>query len=235
MSTVTKRLSANHSTPPPIVHCERVSKVYGSGTAATTALNEITFDITAGTFTAITGPSGSGKSTLLNLLGLLDRPSSGTLSIDGRDVNKIVADSDRARVRRELIGFIFQQFMLLPKATALENVLMPGVYSRLQNREERAKQLLKDVGLSHRLDHRPNQLSGGELQRVAIARSLLNDPKILLADEPTGNLDSKTGAQILRLLQDFNKSGKTLIIVTHDSAIAKFADHVISVKDGQVQ
>lgn len=220
---------------PPIIHFNAVSKSYGSGDAETHALLKASFSIAPGSFTAITGPSGSGKSTILNLLGLLDRPTSGSITLDGRALGDIRSDSDRAHVRRELIGFIFQQFMLLPKATALENVMMPGVYSHLADRKAKATELLKQVGLGHRLDHRPNQMSGGEMQRVAIARSLLNDPKILLADEPTGNLDSKTGAQILKLLQDFAKQGKTLVIVTHDPAIAKLADHVIEVKDGRVQ
>lgn len=222
-------------TTPPIIRFEAVSKSYGTGDAQTHALQKASFAIAPGSFTAITGPSGSGKSTILNLLGLLDRPTTGSIEIDGRDVIEIRSDSDRAHVRRELIGFIFQQFMLLPKATAIQNVMMPGVYSHLYDRQQKAKELLNAVGLGHRLDHRPNQMSGGEMQRVAIARALLNDPKILLADEPTGNLDSKTGAQILKLLQEFNKTGKTLIIVTHDPSIAKLADHVIAVKDGKVQ
>lgn len=219
---------------PPIIRFDAVSKSYGSGDAQTHALLKASFAIQPGTFTAITGPSGSGKSTILNLVGLLDRPSSGTIELDGRDVSDITSDSDRARIRRELLGFIFQQFMLLPKATALQNVMMPGIYSHLGNREAKARALLSQVGLGHRLLHRPNQMSGGEMQRVAIARSLLNDPKILLADEPTGNLDSKTGAQILKLLQEFTKEGKTLVVVTHDQHIADQADHVIAVKDGRI-
>lgn len=219
---------------PAIIEFASVSKSYGSGDATTHALRDASFRIEPGSFTAITGPSGSGKSTILNLVGLLDRPTDGTYHLDGKEVGTIHSDSDRARVRSELIGFIFQQFMLLPKATALENVMMPGVYSGRTDRQARATELLGQVGLKHRLHHRPNQMSGGEQQRVAIARALLNDPKILLADEPTGNLDSKTGGQILRLLQDFQQQGKTLVVVTHDPAIAKLADHVIAVKDGKV-
>lgn len=220
---------------PPIVKFEKVSKVYGKGDIATHALEDATFEIEAGSFTAIIGPSGSGKSTMLNLLGLLDRPTSGNYTLDGKLVSNLRSDNDRARVRRETIGFVFQQFNLLPKATALQNVMMPGVYTRLSDRRKRAEALLKLVGLDHRLNNRPNQLSGGEQQRVAVARALINEPKILLADEPTGNLDSKTGAQVLGLLKDLNKDGRTLIVVTHDPRIAEQADTVIEMKDGRIQ
>lgn len=220
---------------PPIVKFVKVSKVYGKGDIATHALEDATFEIEAGSFTAIIGPSGSGKSTMLNLLGLLDRPTSGGYTLDGKLVSDLRSDNDRARVRRETIGFVFQQFNLLPKATALQNVMMPGVYTRLNDRRKRAEALLKLVGLGHRLNNRPNQLSGGEQQRVAVARALINEPKILLADEPTGNLDSKTGAQVLGLLKDLNKDGRTLIVVTHDPRIAEQADTVIEMKDGRIQ
>ena len=227
-------VSHDHHPIPPIVRFSGVSMTYGKGDAATKALSDATFEVEPGSFTAIIGPSGSGKSTILNILGLPDRPTGGEYWLDGKRVDALTNDTERARVRRDLIGFVFQQFNLLPKATALENVMMPGVYTRLPNRKARATALLKLVGLGHRLHHRPNQLSGGEQQRVAVARSLLNDPKVLLADEPTGNLDSKTGQAVLGLLRDLNKDGKTVIVVTHDPAIAAQADATIQVKDGKV-
>ncbi|MBI4032487.1 ABC transporter ATP-binding protein [Candidatus Berkelbacteria bacterium] len=228
-------VSHDHHPIPPIIRFAGVSKTYGKGEAATKALIEASFDIEPGSFTAIIGPSGSGKSTILNILGLLDRPSEGEYWLDGKRADLLTDDTERARLRRESIGFVFQQFNLLPKASALENVMMPGVYTRLRHRKERATALLKLVGLGHRLHHRPNQMSGGEQQRVAVARSLLNDPKVLLADEPTGNLDSTTGDAILGLLRDLNKDGKTVIVVTHDPAIAEQADSTVQVKDGKVE
>lgn len=219
---------------PAIIQFDHVSKTYGKGEAATRALQDVSFTIEPGSFTAIMGASGSGKSTILHVLGLLDRPTAGTYHLDGKLVSDLGHDNDRARVRRELIGFVFQQFNLLPKATALGNVMMPGIYTSLTHRKSRAMSLLKLVGLGHRLHHRPSQLSGGEQQRVAIARALVNEPKILLADEPTGNLDSKTGATVLDLLQDLNKEGKTLVVVTHDPVIADQADTVITMRDGAV-
>ncbi len=219
---------------PALIQFDQVSKTYGKGEAATHALRDVSFTIEPGSFTAIVGTSGSGKSTILNLLGLLDRPTSGQYHLDGKLVSELGHDNERARVRRELIGFVFQQFNLLPKATALGNVMMPGIYTGLAHRKQRATSLLKLVGLGHRLHHRPSQLSGGEQQRVAIARSLINEPKILLADEPTGNLDSKTGETILELLKDLNTEGKTLIIVTHDAYVADQADTVITMKDGEI-
>ncbi|MBI2589603.1 ABC transporter ATP-binding protein [Candidatus Berkelbacteria bacterium] len=217
---------------PPIIRFTNVSKMYGKGEGATKALIQASFSIEPGSFTAIIGPSGSGKSTILNILGLLDRPSDGAYKLDGKRVDDLTHDLRRAQMRRELIGFVFQQFHLLPKSTALENVMMPGVYTHLRDRKPKAQALLKLVGLGQRLHHRPNQLSGGEQQRVAIARALINDPKIILADEPTGNLDSVTGGSILSLLRELNHDGKTLIVVTHDPAIAAQADTKIQVKDG---
>lgn len=227
-------VSHDHHPIPPVIRFKGIEKTYGKGEAATKALVDASFDIEPGSFTAIIGPSGSGKSTIMNVLGLLDRPSAGEYWLDGKRVDAISDDSARARIRRETIGFVFQQFNLLPKASALQNVMMPGVYTRLHQRKERATALLKLVGLGHRLHHRPNQMSGGEQQRVAVARALLNDPKVLLADEPTGNLDSKTGEAVLSLLRDLNKDGKTVIVVTHDPAIAAQADATIRVKDGKV-
>ena len=220
--------------PLPVIQFDDVSKVYGTGSAKTHALRGVSFAIPAGSMTAIIGPSGSGKSTLLNIIGLLDTPTSGNYWIDGVLSNDLRNDDDRARLRREKLGFIFQQFNLLSRVSALDNVTMPGIYSRLAGRREHATFLLKSVGLGHRLHHRPNELSGGEQQRVAIARSLINSPKVLLADEPTGNLDSTNGALILDLLQQLNRDGQTIIIVTHDHAIAKLAHQVLEMKDGRL-
>jgi putative ABC transport system ATP-binding protein len=220
--------------PLPVIHFDDVSKVYGTGHATTHALRNVSFAIPHGSMTAIIGPSGSGKSTLLNIIGLLDTPSSGKYWIDGVLTSDLRNDDDRARLRREKLGFIFQQFNLLPRANALDNVSMPAIYSRLAGRKERAVFLLKSVGLAHRLHHRPNQMSGGEQQRVAIARSLINSPKVILADEPTGNLDSENGAMILELLKNLNQEGQTVVIVTHDQTIAKMAHQVLEMKDGRL-
>jgi putative ABC transport system ATP-binding protein len=182
------------------------------------------------------GPSGSGKSTILHMLGILDRPSKGKVIIDGVDVSKL-DDDELAKIRREKIGFIFQFFYLIPSLTALKNVELPMTFLRgsVKDKEKKAKELLKMVGLEGRMTHRPSQLSGGESQRVAIARALANDPQIILADEPTGNLDSKSGKEIMEILQKLNKERKvTLIIVTHDSSIAKHAQRIISLKDGMI-
>lgn len=221
-------------TPKPVIQFDDVSKVYGTGSATTHALRGVSFSIAPGSMTAIIGPSGSGKSTMLNIIGLLDTPTSGSYWIDGVLTNDLHNDDDRARLRREKLGFIFQQFNLLARASALDNVAMPAIYSRLPGRKEHATYLLKSVGLAHRLHHRPNELSGGEQQRVAVARSLINSPAVLLADEPTGNLDSTNGALILDLLQHLNREGQTIVIVTHDHAIAKLAHQVLEMKDGRL-
>lgn len=218
----------------PLLMFDHVSKIYGTDDAAVRALDGATFSINQGSFTAIFGPSGSGKSTLLHVLGLLDRPTSGRYSINGRDVSTIRRDAERARLRRETFGFVFQQFNLLPRLTALENVMLPAIYAGRKDRKRRAAELLKRVGLGDRLHHRPNQLSGGQQQRVAIARALVNEPRILLADEPTGNLDRTTGATILKLLKKLHADGETVIIVTHDHDIAALADRQLSVVDGKV-
>ena len=218
----------------PIIEFEKVSKIYGSGDAKVTALDRATFSIPTGSLTAIHGPSGSGKSTVLNLIGLLDRPTSGEYLIAGRATSEIRSDRERARLRRETFGFIFQQFNLLSRLSALENVMLPAVYAGGQNRKARAIELLKQVDLEDRMHHRPNQLSGGQQQRVAIARALMNKPEILLADEPTGNLDRATGKTILNLLKDLHAAGQTVILVTHDPAIAELAQQELEVLDGKV-
>lgn len=225
----------------PLIQTFDLVKTYTLEEVAVAALNRVTLDIEKGEMVSITGPSGCGKSTLMHLLGLLDTPTSGKIIFKGRDVVSFSED-ERSRFRNREIGFIFQQFNLLQRISSLENVLLPTTYSSNLNGflqsggglRKRAETLLSEVGLSHRLHHRPNQLSGGEQQRVAIARSLINDPSLVLADEPTGNLDSRSGAEILNILLDLNKKGKTLIIVTHDSGIAQSCQRVIRLKDGQL-
>lgn len=224
----------------PLIQTFDLVKTYILEEVAVTALNRITLNIEEGEMVSITGPSGCGKSTLMHLLGLLDTPTSGKIFFKGNDLSQLSED-ERSDFRSREIGFIFQQFNLLQRISALENVLLPTTYYRFPKGvplrgplTEKAQRLLSEVGLSHRLHHRPNQLSGGEQQRVAIARSLINDPSLILADEPTGNLDSKSGAEILNILIDLNKKGKTLIIVTHDLGIAQSCQRVIRLKDGQL-
>lgn len=213
-----------------------VTKIYGQGHTAVTALSGINLTIPKGIFWAIMGPSGSGKSTLMHLIGLLDRPTRGSITIDGTIVTANSNLATLARLRREKIGFIFQQFFLLPRLSAQDNVVLPAIYARrnLAAARQRARELLSELGLADRTDHRPNELSGGEQQRVAIARALMNDPDIILADEPTGNLDSHTGAAILELIERLNQRGKTIILVSHDERVAKRADKIIRLKDGRL-
>lgn len=219
-----------------IVQTEALTKDYGDGTSVR-ALDDFSFSVVHGEFIAITGPSGSGKSTLLNLLGTLDRPSSGKVILDGVDTSTLKGNR-LADFRREKIGFVFQLFNLVPELTALENVMMPLLpYQRKLGfkLETRARELLVSLGLGERADHLPSQLSGGEQQRVAIARSLVNRPKLILADEPTGNLDSQNGEEILALLQGLNQEhGVTLALVTHDPSIASQAGRVIRMQDGRL-
>lgn len=199
------------------------------------ALKEINLEIKSGEFLAIIGPSGSGKSTLMNILGLLDKSSSGQYFLDGKDVSKINQDT-LANLRNKRIGFVFQQFNLLNRTSALDNVALPLIYSGIpkQEREERAGKALEQVGLLDKLNSRPNQLSGGQQQRVAIARALVNSPDIIFADEPTGNLDTKTGLEILEILKKLNEEGKTIILITHEKNIAKSANRIIRLKDGEI-
>jgi len=220
----------------PIVEVSNVRKSYVLGGLEVPVLSDVNLKIKKGEFLAIMGPSGSGKSTLVNLIGCLDRPTEGQVLVRGKDLN-IMSDEELARLRGLEIGFVFQTFNLVPRLTALENVLLPTfANSRTSiDPEKRAKQLLEIMGLHDRMNHRPGELSGGQSQRVSIARALINDPAILLADEPTGNLDSRTGAEILRIFTDLNTEGRTVIIVTHDPEIAKYADRVILVKDGIIQ
>ncbi|MGI6642522.1 MAG: ABC transporter ATP-binding protein [Bacillota bacterium] len=212
-----------------------LTKNYSMGKVQVPALQGVDLEFPAGQFSCIMGPSGSGKSTLMNILGCLDRPTAGTYLLDGEDVSK-KSDNDLALVRNRYIGFIFQVFNLLSRTDALSNVELPLIYRGMgvRERRERAKAALEAVGLSDRLRHRPNELSGGEQQRVAIARAIAGDPKIILADEPTGNLDSRSGEEVMAIFQDLHERGITLILVTHDPDIARHAERVVSMRDGRV-
>ncbi len=216
-----------------IIELKNVHRTYGQGAGAVQAVRGITVAIDAGTMTAIVGPSGSGKSTLLNLLGALDQPTSGQVIVAGHDLGKLDDDA-RTRLRRDKIGFVFQFFNLLPTLTAKENVLLPAKLAGRGGKEldQRAEELLVRVGLKERMRHRPDQLSGGEMQRVAIARALIMDPPVLLADEPTGNLDSKTGREVMTLLRGAVDARRTVILVTHDPRMALISDRVLTMRDG---
>ena len=218
----------------PVVEIEALRKTYSGGGAVVQALDGVRLVIEAGDFVAIMGPSGSGKSTLLHLLGLLDRPSSGTYRLDGEDVSRLGPDR-QAALRSRKIGYIFQSFNLLARNTALENVELPLVYSGVSGTERRRKAsaALDAVGLGHRAAHWPRQLSGGEQQRVAIARAMVNDPSLILADEPTGALDSRTGLAVMALFQALNRAGRTLVLVTHDAEVAHHAARIVRVHDGR--
>ena len=199
-------------------------------------LHDLDFRVDEGEFVAIVGASGSGKTTLMNILGLLDRPDSGSYELQGRPVENLSRD-ERAKIRNETIGFVFQQFHLLPRTTATENVELPMLYSTRDDTDisKRARETLCRVGLQERLTHYPNELSGGQQQRVAIARALVNDPAIILADEPTGNLDKESGRQIMNLLGEINRNGSTILLITHDETVASAASRVVRIADGQLQ
>jgi putative ABC transport system ATP-binding protein len=211
-------------------------KTYIMGNEEIHALRGVSISIESGEYVAIMGPSGSGKSTLMNLIGCLDTPSKGSYLLNGKQVSEM-NDNELARIRNEEIGFVFQTFNLLPRATALHNVELPLVYAGVpaKDRQDRAKLSLQKVELGDRITHRPNELSGGQRQRVAIARALVNNPSILLADEPTGNLDSKTGAEIMGLFERLHKAGNTIVLVTHEPDVAAFAYRAIHIRDGQVE
>jgi putative ABC transport system ATP-binding protein len=211
-------------------------KTYVMGSEEIHALRGVSIQIDRGEYVAIMGPSGSGKSTLMNLIGCLDTPSKGSYLLNGKQVSQM-NDNELARIRNEEIGFVFQTFNLLPRATALRNVELPLVYAgmRGKDREQRAKEALEKVELTSRMNHRPNELSGGQRQRVAIARALVNNPSILLADEPTGNLDSKTGLEIMAVFERLHKAGNTIVLVTHEADVAAFAYRTIQIRDGQVE
>jgi putative ABC transport system ATP-binding protein len=219
-----------------MISISQVTKHYHMGDVVVKALDGISFEIAEGEFVAIVGPSGSGKSTLMNILGCLDVVTDGTYKLNQKRIKEYDED-DLAGIRNTSIGFVFQQFNLLPSFSALENVMIPLTYARVhrKEREQKAKALLTQVGLGDRLYHKPTELSGGQQQRVSIARALANDPDIILADEPTGALDSRTGQEVLSLLTQLNKQGKTIIIITHDMSIAQYANRIIRLKDGLVE
>lgn len=221
--------------PPVIIHLNSVCRIYQVGTDTVCALNGVNLEIRKNEYVAIMGQSGSGKSTLMNLLGCLDRATAGTYELEGLDTTRM-SNSQLATVRNEKIGFVFQSFELLPRQNALNNVELPLIYSQhvVWKRKEKAYKALERVGLGERVDHRPNQLSGGEKQRVAIARALINNPSILLADEPTGNLDSKTSKEILGLFGRLHEEGQTIIMVTHESDVACHAKRIIRMLDGKI-
>jgi putative ABC transport system ATP-binding protein len=219
-----------------IINIEHISKVYKVGTEEVHALRDVTLRIDKNEYVAIMGPSGSGKSTLMNMLGCLDTPSSGIYQFNSINVSQMT-DNDLAKIRNKEIGFVFQTFNLLPRSDALHNVELPLIYAGIPSseRKERAKKALEDVGLGDRIHHKPNELSGGQRQRVAVARALVTNPSIILADEPTGNLDSKTGEEIMGLFNEIYEAGNTIILVTHEEYIAEHAARIIRIKDGYIE
>lgn len=219
-----------------IIRIEGLEKFYRLGTQQVKALNGVDISIYSNEYVAIMGPSGSGKSTLMNILGCLDTPTGGKYVLNGTDVSKM-DDGELAQVRNKEIGFVFQSFNLLPRYTSLENVALPLIYSGVprQIREEKAREALVSVGLGERMEHRPAELSGGQRQRVAVARALINNPSIILADEPTGNLDTKTSIEIMRLFEEIYKKGNTVIVVTHEEDIAQHARRIIRLRDGVIE
>ncbi|NCU44265.1 ABC transporter ATP-binding protein [Candidatus Falkowbacteria bacterium] len=218
----------------PLIELRQLGKSYQSGDLATDALVDINFTINRGEFISIMGPSGSGKSTLMHILGLLDRPTSGQYLFNKHNITEL-SDDQLAALRNHNIGFVFQAFNLLARTSVLDNVKLPLLYSKdREQMDKRAKAVLESVGLGHRLHYFTNQISGGEKQRVAIARALVNNPEVIFADEPTGNLDSKSGNQVMQILQELNKQGKTIILVTHETFTAEHAQRIIRIRDGQL-
>ena len=223
--------------PPPIIRTDRIRRVFQGQDVATVALADASLRVKPGEMVAIMGPSGSGKSTLMAILGCLDRPTSGSYWLAGREVTEL-SDDELSAVRNTMVGFVFQAFILLQRSSALENVELPQVYAGIapKARRENASRLLRSVGLGHRLGHKPNELSGGELQRVAIARALANDPRLLLADEPTGNLDRKSGAEIMDIFRRLNRDqGMTEVVVTHNAEVAARCDRTVIIEDGRTR
>lgn len=213
---------------------ENITKVYKAGQTEVPALRGISCRIESGEMVSIIGPSGSGKSTLMNIIGCLDKPTSGRYRLDGTEVSEL-DDNQLAEIRNKKIGFVFQSFNLLSRTTALANVELPLIYNGASDRRQRALQVLDSVGLSHRITHRPSELAGGEQQRVAIARALVNNPSLILADEPTGNLDTKTSQEIMGIFEKLNKQGMTIILVTHEPDIAAYTQRTIKLRDGQIE
>lgn len=220
----------------PIIEIKDIIRNFPLGTETVFVLKGINLTINKGEYVALMGPSGSGKSTLMNILGCLDTPTAGSYVLNGKDVSKM-SDNELAEIRNKEIGFVFQTFNLMPRTIALDNVALPLVYAgkNKKERHQRASQVLEQVGLGDRMDHRPNQLSGGQRQRVAVGRALVNHPSIILADEPTGNLDSKTSVEIMNLFNDIHAQGNTVILVTHEEDIARFAHRIIRLKDGLIE
>ena len=219
-----------------IIHLNEIRKTYDLGKVKIEVLKGITLSIFKNEYVAIMGPSGSGKSTLMNIVGCLDRPTSGRYVLNGTDVSEM-SENDLADVRNKEIGFVFQTFNLLARLTGAENVALPLIYAgkKKSDRTQRSEEMLKAVGLGHRMNHKPNELSGGERQRVAVARALINHPSIILADEPTGNLDTKTSYEIMELFEDIHKKGNTVIIVTHEEDSARYASRIIRIRDGEIE
>jgi putative ABC transport system ATP-binding protein len=216
-----------------LIHLESINKVYGAGDGAVAALREFSLTVENGESLAVMGPSGSGKSTLMNILGCLDVPTSGRYWFAGQDVSRL-NENELAHVRNRRIGFVFQQFQLLPKLSAWRNVELPLLYRNVRDRRSLALQALEQVGLANRVDHRPSQLSGGQQQRVAIARALVTDPDLILADEPTGNLDSASSRDVLAVLRELNEQGRTIVIITHDPEVAPVAKRTVHMRDGRL-
>lgn len=216
-----------------VIKIQNVTKSYKIGGEVTNALNGVDLTIHQGEFVAIMGPSGSGKSTLMHILGLLDTPTSGKYFLDGVDVSKL-SGNKQSKLRNSKIGFVFQQFNLLPRTTVLDNVLLPTIYGNVKDAKNKAKKILKEVGLEERMYHKSNQISGGQTQRVAIARALITEPSVIMADEPTGNLDTKRSKEIMDLFTKINKDGATIVLITHEEDIAKYASRVIYIRDGKL-
>lgn len=216
-----------------VIELKNIKKIYKTGDEDTVALNSVNLCIEPGEFVAIMGPSGSGKSSLMHIIGLLDVATTGQYLLDGQDVSKL-SRKKQSQIRNQKIGFVFQQFNLLPRTTVLENVVLPTIYGNVKNPTEKATNLIKEVGLTERIHNKSNQLSGGQIQRVAIARALVMDPTLILADEPTGNLDTKHSQEIMEIFQKINAQGATIVLITHEHDIAKYAKRVVVLRDGEI-